>query len=192
MIASSCPAQVGLHLWEDLVLVEVVDEHDQPVAPGVAGHKILVTNLLTRTQPLIRYEITDSVTLAAGPNPTGRPFRRLTAVEGRSDDILHLPTPAGGTVAVHPVHLRAPFIGFPQVVQYQVVHDERGLQVSVVLRPGAATDTTERIRHALTGRLRTAGALPPPITVNSVPGIDRGTNHAAKFAVVQARHRTQG
>lgn len=191
MIASSCPAQVGLHLWEDLVLVEVVDERDQPVPPGVPGHKILITNLLTRTQPLIRYEISDSVTLAEGPNPTGWPFRRITAVEGRSDDILDLPAAGGGTVAVHPLHLRAPFTGFPEVVQYQVVHDDHGLRVSIVLRPGAAADTPQRIHSALASRLRTAGALPPPIIVTPVTGIDRGTNHAAKFAIIKS-HRQRG
>jgi phenylacetate-coenzyme A ligase PaaK-like adenylate-forming protein len=53
----------------------------------------LVTNLVNRTQPLIRYELSDLVTLAEGPKPTGWPFRRIAAVEGRSDDILHLPPP---------------------------------------------------------------------------------------------------
>jgi putative adenylate-forming enzyme len=187
MIASSCSARVGMHLWEDLVLVEVVDEHDRPVPAGVLGHKILITNLFSRAQPLIRYEISDSVALSEGPNPTGWPFRRITAVEGRSDDIVHLAAAGGGTVAVHPVHLRAPFGGFPEIVQYQIVHDSTGIEVLIVQRPGADRETPERIRDALARRLRTAGALPPPITVTPVTRIDRGSSHATKFAIVRSR-----
>jgi hypothetical protein len=48
---------------------------------------------------LIRYEISDIVAL---------PFRRLAAVEGRSDDVVHLPGCLGGAVAVPPHQLRAP------------------------------------------------------------------------------------
>jgi phenylacetate-CoA ligase len=187
ILASSCPAQAGLQIWEDLLVLEVVDEHDRPVPPGVPGHKVLVTNLVNRTQPLIRYELSDLVTLAGGPNPTGWPFRRIAAVEGRSDDILHLPASGGGTVAVHPLHLRAPFAAFPDVLQYQVVHDQRGLSVWVVLRPSASARTPDQVRAALHDRLLSAGALPPPITVTPVTTIEREGGQAAKFKIVKSQ-----
>jgi phenylacetate-coenzyme A ligase PaaK-like adenylate-forming protein len=185
MMASSCPAQVGMHLWEDLALVEVVDEHNHPVPPGVPGHRVLVTNLVNRTQPLIRYEITDVVTLAAGPNPTGMPFRRITAIEGRSDDIVHLPGRSGGTVAVYPHRLRAPVSAVQDLRQYRIVHNPTGLHIAVVLRNGAAADTPQRIQAAVHRAFLDAGAIPPPITVAPVDGIDREPGHAAKFKVVK-------
>ncbi|MQA14959.1 MAG: hypothetical protein GEV09_12520 [Pseudonocardiaceae bacterium] len=185
-LASSCPAHDGMHLWEDLAILEIVDEHDRPVPPGVPGHRMLLTNLVNRTQPLIRYEISDSVTPAGGANPNGWPFRRIAAVEGRSDDILDLPAPGGGTVAVHPLHLRAPFAPLPDVVQYQVVHDRRGLSVWVVLRDGAVADTPQRVRSALVDELVGAGALPPPVTVTPVTGIDREAGGAAKFKIIKS------
>lgn len=191
VLASTSTHQVGLHLWEDHAIVEVVDAAGVPVPAGVPGHKVLVTNLVNRVQPLIRYELSDSVTLAAGPDPTGWPLRRLAAIEGRSDDIIDLPTVDGGTVAVHPLHLRAPFVGFPDVVQYQVVHDERGLSVAAVLRPGAPADLTHRVRAALAERLVQAGAVPPPITVTAVAGIARDDGPSAKFAVVRSRLRSR-
>jgi hypothetical protein len=112
-------------------------------------------------------------------------------MEGRSDDVIELATVDGGTVAVHPLHLRAPFVGFPDVVQYQVVHDERGLSVSTVLRPGAPADLTHRVRAALADRLVTAGAVPPPITVTAVAGIERDGGSGAKFATVRSRLRSR-
>jgi phenylacetate-coenzyme A ligase PaaK-like adenylate-forming protein len=147
---------------------------------------VLVTNLVNRALPLIRYELSDSVTLAAGPDPGGWPMRRLAAVEGRSDDIVHLAAPGGGTVAVHPLHLRAPFAAFPDVVQYQIVRDHSGLSVSVVLRPHAPADLTDRVRAALADRLAGAGAVPPPITVTPVAQIAREGGPSAKFAVVKS------
>src|SRR5215208_1239954 len=90
-IASSGERHSGIHLFEDQAIVEVVDERDRPVPDGQLGHKLLVTNLVTRTQPLIRYEVSDMVMMATEQCPCGRPFRLLAGVQGRNDDILHLP-----------------------------------------------------------------------------------------------------
>lgn len=184
-IAGSCPEHVGMHIWEDLVVLEAVDEHNRPVPPGTASHKVLLTNLVNTTQPLIRYELSDSVTLAAGPNPTGRPYQRIDRVDGRSDDILTLPAPGGGTVAVHPSPLRAPFIEFPDVRQYQILHDGTRLDVHVVLRPSAAPNTLARVRTALLHVIESTGAIPPRVDVTPVPVIEREAG-AAKFKLVKS------
>jgi putative adenylate-forming enzyme len=185
LLASTCTEQVGMHLWEDLTLVEVVDNYDQPVKPGARGHKVLITNLVNHTQPLIRYELSDSVTLAAGPNPTGMPFRRLTTVDGRSDDAITLPASDGTTVTVHPVRLRAPFAAFPDVVQYQIAYDGLSLTVRLVLRAGCPADALEQVRSALTHGLQEAGAIPPPIIAIQVPAIDREPGHAGKYKLIK-------
>jgi phenylacetate-coenzyme A ligase PaaK-like adenylate-forming protein len=93
--AAGRPGQVGMDVLEDLVVVEVVDEHDRPVTAGVPGRKVLLTSLVGRVQPLLRYELTDSVTVAGGPNPLGLPYTRLAAVDGRSDDVVTLPGTGG-------------------------------------------------------------------------------------------------
>lgn len=62
-IASECDQHKGMHLFEDLVITEVVDEHNHPVPPKSYGAKVLITVLFSRTQPLIRYEMSDSVRL---------------------------------------------------------------------------------------------------------------------------------
>jgi phenylacetate-CoA ligase len=72
-IGSSTPADECLEISEDLLVVEVVDQHDRPVPPGTPGAKVLVTNLVDYAQPLIRYELSDVVTLADGPTRPGAP-----------------------------------------------------------------------------------------------------------------------
>jgi phenylacetate-coenzyme A ligase PaaK-like adenylate-forming protein len=188
LLASTCARQAGLHLWEDLTLVEVVDDRNQPVEPGARGHKVLITNLVNHTQPLIRYELSDSVTVAGGPDPAGMPFRRLASVDGRSDDAITLPATDGTTVTVHPLRLRAPFGAFPDVIQYQIGYDGTALTVRLVLRGGSSPGIPEQIHAALTRALLQAGAVPPPITTVRVPAIDREPGHAGKYKLVKLAH----
>ena len=100
--AAECSRHTGLHLFEDQVLVEVVDDDHRPVPDGDPGSRLLITNLYNRTQPLIRYELNDLVTVSPDPCPCGRPFPLLKSIEGRSDDVLEMPARDGGTIKVHP------------------------------------------------------------------------------------------
>lgn len=96
-IASECELHRGMHLFEDLVITEVVDENNRPVPPGEYGEKVLVTVLFSRTLPLIRYEMSDSVRPAASPYcPCGRPFVLIDGVQGRVEDVLRFPATSGG------------------------------------------------------------------------------------------------
>ena len=168
--AAGRPGQTGMDILEDLVVLEVVDDRDRPVPPGVPGRKVLLTSLVSRVQPLIRYELTDSVILAGGPNPLGLPYARIAAVDGRSDDVVILPAAGGGRVAVHPFRLQAPFSRLLEVRQYQVVHDPDGLHVAVALRDSAPADIPARVKDALARELRDAGAVPPRSRSPSFPG----------------------
>jgi phenylacetate-coenzyme A ligase PaaK-like adenylate-forming protein len=120
-----------------------------------------MTNLVNYAQPLIRYELSASVTLADGPDPTGQPYGRIARVVGRSDDILRLPAQAGGEVQVHPYWLRAPFLGFPDIRQYQIVHDQRRLHVRVVLRSSAPRETTASVHAAKLQLVKSTGGVAP-------------------------------
>ena len=101
-LAAECGRHAGMHLHEDLVIIEVVDEHNRPVPPGVHGDKVLVTALYKRAQPLIRYEISDSLRLAAAPCPCGRPFRLIDNIRARSEEISYFTSTERVPVAVHP------------------------------------------------------------------------------------------
>jgi len=72
-IAASSPAHPELEIAEDVVVVEIVDENNRAVPPGRPGAKVLLTNLINYAQPLIRYELTDSVVESPLPNPGVEP-----------------------------------------------------------------------------------------------------------------------
>src|SRR5262245_29471716 len=186
MIASGALEHRGLHVADDYVIVEVADEENRPVPAGEAGARLLLTNLVNRAQPLIRYELSDAVALDPEPDPTGRPYTRIASIDGRSDDVLRMPGRGGREVAVHPYRMHAPFASRPVVRQYQVVHDRGGLHVRVVLRADAPLTTVDDIRAAFLAELESVGAIAPPVEVTAVPSIDREGGDAAKFKLIKA------
>jgi phenylacetate-CoA ligase len=182
VIASGTLDHVGMHVCEEAI-VEVVDEANRPVPPGTLGSKVLLTNLVNRTQPLIRYELLDAVQLDVGSDPGGRPFDRILRIDGRSDDVLRLPAQGGGVVVVHPYRIRAPFVRLLDVLQYQVVHKVDRLLVRIVVSESAPREITDRVRAILDAALARAGAS-VPVDVVTVPAIEREPGHAAKVKLV--------
>jgi len=188
IIGSHCERHTGIHLFEDQAIFEVVDERDRPVPDGQLGHKLLVTNLVTRTQPLIRYEVSDMVSMATERCPCGRPFRLLAGIEGRNDDILHLPAAAGGTTAVHPLALRTALAGIPGLSQYKVVHDADGLHVRVALRPGAdPAEAVHLVTTRLAAKLSAQGATHTTVQVELRDTLQDERDTAGKFKLVESR-----
>jgi phenylacetate-coenzyme A ligase PaaK-like adenylate-forming protein len=164
----SCEAADGIHLFEDLTIVENVDEDGRPVPAGERGARLLVTNLFNRVQPLIRFEISDMVTLADEPCPCGRTLARLKAIDGRADDVLCL-----GGVTVTPVQFGV-IAADRDVREYQVVQEGQALRVRVALRAGAnEPEACERLRAALVSRLAGLGVRGTPVAVEPCAAIER-------------------
>jgi len=182
----SSPQDPCLDVSEDLLVVEIVDDRDRPVPPGTAGAKVLVTNLASRTLPLIRYEISDAVTPAAGPGPPARPYRPLESLQGRPADVMRLPALGGGTVAVHPFRLGHPLKAFPEVRRFQLGLDGDAIVMDVVLRPGSARDVPDRLRAAIVRELEDAGAVAPLVAVAPVASIAREAGPGAKIKLFRA------
>jgi phenylacetate-CoA ligase len=161
-IASEC--RLGhLHRYEDLVIAEFVDDDNQPVPEGEFGAKTLVTVLSSRTQPLIRYELSDRVATAPGL-PGDLPFALLTGIEGREEDILTL-----GGVSVHPNVFHSALERLP-VAGWQVIDAGDGLRV--LLAGGPSIDTGAVVDHVRLA-LAQVGVIDVQVTVDLVDSIPR-------------------
>ena len=102
-IAYSCPAG-WLHVNADWVVLEPVDRHYQPTPVGETSHSVLVTNLANRVQPIIRYDLGDSILVNPDPCGCGNPLPAVRA-EGRRDDVLMLRANDGAIVPLSPLAL---------------------------------------------------------------------------------------
>lgn len=186
-IAADCERHAGLHVFDDLVYVEVVDDDNRAVPTGKPGSKLLVTNLVNRAQPLIRFELTDLVTRATEPCGCGRPYALLTAVDGRSDDVLVLSARAGGIVKVHPLTIRSPLAHVSSLLEYRVIHGDRGLRVEAVIAGKAtAASVLAEIEQRLHEALARGGVEPPPISVDAVTEIPRHP-HSGKHKLIESQ-----
>jgi putative adenylate-forming enzyme len=170
-VASECDRHSGLHLYEDLVIAEVVDEANRPVPPGVQGAKVLVTVLFSRTQPLIRYEMSDRLTLSGKACACGRPFAMLEAISGRAEDVLIFARTGGGTISVHPVVVHQALDGVRAAAWQVIREDDRALRVLIA---GAYPDFEERpLTDALSRALAKLGADEVRIEIAKVAAIPR-------------------
>lgn len=163
-IASEC--RLGhLHRYEDLVIAEIVDEDNQPVRDGEYGARTLVTVLFSRTQPLIRYELSDHVMALDGACADGLPFALLGGVEGRQEDVLTL---AG--IVVHPHVFHAP-LERVAVAGWQVIEEGGRLRV-LLARPSAGIDAAA-VAGDLVRALESVGVHGVVVEVDLVDEIPR-------------------
>jgi len=89
LMAYQCPVHEHLHISEELVLVELLDDHGRPVPKGTMGH-VVVTSLLNWGQPLIRYRHGD-LAVEGEACSCGRSLRVLDKIVGRVTDMFRFP-----------------------------------------------------------------------------------------------------
>jgi phenylacetate-coenzyme A ligase PaaK-like adenylate-forming protein len=163
-----------MHFFDDLVIAEVVNEDYRSVLPGEYGAKILITTLFSRTQPLIRYELNDSVRVNVEDHGCGLPFAVLDSIQGRVEDVLHLPATNGSTVVVQPLVFNRVMDIVP-VSGWQVVQQaDNGLEVLLTGENADLRD--ELLAEQLTRSLAQEGARVPYINVRRVVMIPKSAS----------------
>ena len=118
-IAAGC-RHGWLHVNADWVILEPVDEDLNPVPTGQASHTVLLTNLINRVQPIIRYNLGDRITMRPDACPCGNPLPAIR-VEGRTDEILRMCGANGKVVPVLPLALWAVIKQSHGVQRFQVI-----------------------------------------------------------------------
>jgi phenylacetate-CoA ligase len=177
-LAGECNAHTGLHLYEDLDMVEVVDKSNRPVPPGVSGDKLLITRLFNTTQPLIRYEVSDRLCLSSLSCSCKRPFALVEDIQGRKEDVLFFPGTAGAEVRIMP-HVFHKVMDVAPVQQWQIIQEEGGLRVLVSgVREGFSQ---EALVNSLEGMLSAHGAIVPTIQVSQAADIQRSATDKAVY-----------
>ena len=84
---TECESGRGGHLQPDLLIVELLDDKDQPVLPGEAG-EVTITTLGVEGMPLLRYKTGDLCTAFTEACSCGRQTLRLSPVIGRKKQMI--------------------------------------------------------------------------------------------------------
>lgn len=141
-IAGECELHSGLHVFSDIVHVEVLRD-GQPTPIGEVG-EVFVTSLVNYAMPLIRYQNGDLARWRDESCLCGRPYPLLAEVVGRACDAVT--TPNGQFV--HGEFFSHLFYGIDGVRRYQV-HQKSLNEVSIVVESsaGLSEGTLETLRQ---------------------------------------------
>ena len=177
--AVGCGRGEGLHVCEDEVILERVDDDGLPVAPDEPAARTLATGLANLAFPFIRYDLGDQVDWLPGECPCGSAFRRVADVRGRRDDDFTY-----GSTTLPASMFRHVLGSDPHVSEYQVLQTTNGADVLAVGDPDVAG-----LGASLAAAAKEHGLGDPTITVPVVDRIPRheGSGKLQRFVALRSR-----
>jgi phenylacetate-CoA ligase len=142
-MAGECGERRGMHAFADVRLVEVVDDDGRTLPPGEVGELVL-TDLTNRVFPLIRYRLGDRGALLDEPCACGVTLPLMSQPEGRSTDVLRLPS---GRSMGH--RLMGMFGKYPDSVRLFQIHQRADHSIVVRVVPGTEPDSALHVEAAV-------------------------------------------
>lgn len=142
LIAVECEQHQGMHINSSHIILECLDEHDQPVPYGTPG-KLVITDLNNYAMPLIRYRVEDVGVLSERRCTCGRTTPMLERLEGRIADFLKK-TDGGQVAGVSLVERTLTKI--PGIEQMQLVQEKiNEIIINRVKGPEFTIDTDQQL-----------------------------------------------
>ncbi|WP_225976493.1 phenylacetate--CoA ligase family protein [Mucilaginibacter ginsenosidivorax] len=149
---TECGYGKGGHHQPELLIVELLDENNQQVAPGEPG-EVTITTLGVEGMPLLRYKTGDICLYDDAPCECGRTTLRLSPIIGRKKQMIKFK----GTT-LYPPSLFDLLNGMEEILDFvaEVYSNEIGMdEVLLHILPVNYTDECDRkIRANLQARLR--------------------------------------
>ncbi len=154
-----------MHLNSDYCLVEPVSADNKPTPKGVLSDKILITNLIRYTQPLIRYEISDRLIFSNKECSCGIALPLITEPGGRPE----LDFKYHGHIYVHHLIFVTPLLLNKAVNEYQVQQTVNGADIKIQCRD---TLNKDDLVNEISKLLIELGLVEPQINIIEVASID--------------------
>jgi len=182
-VSCECSAKRGLHVFEDLFLVEIIDPDTGEVLPEGALGEIVYTSLTKECCPVIRYRSRDITRLYREGCSCGRTLVKMDKVCGRSDDMLII-----RGVNVFPSQIEALLMEIEGVEpHYQVVVDRRGAMddIEVMVEVGEAIFSDElkvmtALSEQIAARMRSTLGITAKVTLVEPSTIERSAGKARR------------
>lgn len=119
LIGAECPEHRGLHLSQENLYVEILDDDGRPTPEGQEGN-VVITDLFNDSMPFIRYVNGDRAVAGFEQCPCGRGLPLLKKVVGRQLDTLETPDGRKVPGEFFPHLLKE----FPCIRRFQVVQEK--------------------------------------------------------------------
>ena len=172
---SECEFQQGGHHHPELIIVEILDDDNQPVKEGEEG-ELVITTLGVETIPLLRFKTGDVVRAHYEPCGCGRNTLRLGPVIGRKKHMIKYK----GTT-IYPPAMYNLLNDFPEIENYIIELDKNDVGMdNITIKLGtkaSSEDLMQRLKDHMRAKLRVL----PTIMILSIddvsklnfPGINR-------------------
>ena len=174
-VAYECGCQSGMHVNEDMFLVEVIDpETGKPLPEGETG-EIVFTSLRKQAFPVIRYRTRDIGRITREKCACGRTFARMSKPKGRTDDMLII-----RGVNVFPSQIETVLLKLGYQPNYQIVVDRVNnldtFEIKVELSSDLFEDTVsglQRREKELASAMQSILGIQPKISLVNPRSIER-------------------
>jgi phenylacetate-CoA ligase len=171
LAARTLPGRSDMCLVEDAAVYEPVirksDGTDEPAAERVSDG-LIVTNVLNRAMPLIRYQLGDRVRIEDPVAEAPWSGRRIILVGPRPPALTYT-VPGREDVIVDPVEMQDAVSALPGVLDYSLRQTANGIDISVWSGSKSIdSDDLEELRDSCRRRLANAGLKQPVVELARV------------------------
>ncbi len=154
---TECSEQQGGHQHPELIIVEILDEDNQPVSEGEEG-ELVITTLGVEAMPLLRFKTGDIVAAHSDSCSCGRNTPRLGPLVGRKKQMIKYK----GTT-LYPPAMDNLLNDFPEVKSHvvEIYHNEIGTDEILIriFAPKASDRLISKIRDHFRSKLRVSPAI---------------------------------
>ncbi len=175
-VSYECECQNGSHICEDHFFPEIIDPDTlEPLPYGQQG-ELVFTTLTKEGMPVLRYRTRDISSLIIDECPCGRKNIKMSAIMGRSDDMLII-----RGINVFPSQVESVILSLPEFEpRYMIIVDRVNnldtIQVQVEVRKEFySTDTVKELalKKKLAAKLQSVIAIKADIKIMAPGSIER-------------------
>lgn len=154
---TECGVLQGGHQHPELIITEILDENDLPVAEGEAG-ELTITTLGVEGMPLLRFKTGDIVKMHNKPCKCGRNTNRLGPVIGRKKQMIKYK----GTT-IYPPAMHNILNHFSQVDSYIIELSHNAIGTDEILIKIATTEPNDALLQNIKNHFRAKLRVLPKI-----------------------------
>lgn len=182
-VCGECSKKQGMHINEDMFIVEIIDPETGEVLPYGEKGEVVVTTLTKEAMPILRYRTRDISYLIPEACSCGRTSYRLAKIQGRTDDMLIIKG-----VNVFPSQIESVILGFPQVSpNYQLIVRRKNMldniEVVVELVDGSLLEKfseIEKLERTIKEKIHSVLGLDLKLRLAEPKSIERTTGKAKR------------
>lgn len=162
---TECEYQQGGHHHPELIIVEILDDNDQPISEGVG--ELTITTLGVEGMPLLRFKTGDMVSAYYEPCKCGRNTMRLGPVIGRKKQMIKYK----GTT-LYPPAMDNILNDFSAIESYIIEIYHNAIGTDEILIKIASKDTSNKLLQRIKDHFRAKLRVAPKIEFHSRKDID--------------------